>query len=110
MSIAAPMRSRRRSDTATRRASARRRSSPTDIARAANSLVQNARAAEGFPQERDYLSRAAEAYRQALGEYAKVSGFANVPQSIARTQRALLQVEETPRRAGFTALPERRRQ
>ena len=70
-----------------------------------NSLVRSAGQLQGLPQERDYLSRAAEAYRLALGEYAKVRGFANVPQSIARTQRALLQVEETLGE-GFTALPE----
>ena len=70
-----------------------------------NSLVRSARQLQGLPQERDYLSRAAEAYRLALGEYAKVRGFANVPQSIARTQRALLQVEETLGE-GFTVLSE----
>ena len=70
-----------------------------------NSLVKSAGQLQGLPQERDYLSRAAEAYRLALAEYAKVRGFANVPQSIARTQRALLQVEETLGE-GLTALPE----
>ncbi|HEX5109818.1 MAG TPA: serine/threonine-protein kinase [Vicinamibacterales bacterium] len=60
-----------------------------------NSLIKSAGQLRDLPQERDYLSRAAEAYRLALSEYAKASGFGNVPQSIARTQRALQQVEET---------------
>jgi hypothetical protein len=70
-----------------------------------NSLVRSAGQLRSLPQERDYLARAAEAYRLALAEYAKVRGFANVPQSVARTQRALIQVEETLGE-GFTALPE----
>ena len=59
-----------------------------------NSLLKSAAQLRGLPQERDYLSRAAEAYRLALAEYAKANGFGTVPQSIARTQRALQQVEE----------------
>lgn len=60
-----------------------------------NSLIKSAGQLKDLPQERDYLSRAAEAYRLALSEYAKANGFGNVPQSIARTQRALQQVEES---------------
>jgi len=60
-----------------------------------NSLIKSAGQLKDLPQERDYLSRAAEAYRMALSEYAKANGFGNVPQSIARTQRALQQVEES---------------
>ncbi len=59
-----------------------------------NALVKSAAQLRGLPQEREYLSRAAEAYRQALAEYAKAGGFGTVPQSIGRTQRALQQVEE----------------
>jgi serine/threonine protein kinase len=59
-----------------------------------NTLVKSAAQLRGLPQELEYLSRAAEAYRQALAEYAKAGGFGTVPQSIGRTQRALQQVEE----------------
>ncbi len=58
-------------------------------------MVRTARQLEGLPQERDYLARAAEAYRFALTHYGNAGSLANVPQNIARTQRALLQVEET---------------
>jgi hypothetical protein len=44
-------------------------------------------------QERDYLTRAADAYRQALTLYAKAAGFAGVSNSIRATQRALDQIE-----------------
>ena len=60
-----------------------------------NAMVKTARQLEGLPQERDYLSRAAEAYRFALTHYGNAGSLANVPQNIARTQRALLQVEES---------------
>jgi serine/threonine protein kinase len=59
-----------------------------------NALVRNARALSGMPQERDYLTRAAEAYRQALALYPKASTYANVPGNIRLAQRALNQVEE----------------
>ena len=59
-----------------------------------NALVRSARALSGMPQERDYLVRAAEAYRQALALYPKASTFANVPGNIRLAQRALNQVEE----------------
>jgi predicted Ser/Thr protein kinase len=60
-----------------------------------NAMVKTARQLEGLPQERDYLSRAAEAYRFALTHYGNAGSLPNVPQNIARTQRALLQVEES---------------
>jgi hypothetical protein len=60
-----------------------------------NAMARTARQLEGLPQERDYLNRAAEAYRLALAQYADAGSLANVPQNIARTQRALLQVEES---------------
>jgi tetratricopeptide (TPR) repeat protein len=59
-----------------------------------NTLVQNATKLAGLPQERDYLTRAAEAYRQALNHYSKAGNFADVPKNTAATQRALTRVEE----------------
>jgi hypothetical protein len=70
-----------------------------------NSLIKSAAQLRGLPQEREYLSRAAEAYRRALAEYAKASGFGTVPQSIGRTQRALQQVEERLGE-GLTTVPD----
>ena len=58
-----------------------------------NTLVRNARSLAGMPQERDFLTRAAEAYRQALSLYPKAGTFANVTSNIRLTQRALDQVE-----------------
>jgi hypothetical protein len=60
-----------------------------------NSLVRSARQVAGLPQERDYLVRAVEAYQLALDLYSKAGGFGNTPQLVARTQRTLLQVEES---------------
>ena len=60
-----------------------------------NAMVRTARQVEGLPQEREYLSRAAEAYRFALEHYANAGSLAGVPPNIVRTQRALLQLEET---------------
>ena len=45
-------------------------------------------------QEQEYLTRAAEAYRQALDLYATVLGFAEVPRNMRAAQRGLQQVEE----------------
>jgi hypothetical protein len=58
-----------------------------------HALARNARALSGMPQERDFLTGAAEAYRQALDLYPKAGTFANVPVNIRLTQRALDQVE-----------------
>jgi hypothetical protein len=60
-----------------------------------NALVRTARQLEDLPQGREYLVQAADAYRLALANYARAGSLANVPQNIARTQRALLQVEES---------------
>jgi len=57
-------------------------------------LVRNARQLSGMPQERDYLTRAADAYRQALAFYARAGSFANVPFNIRLAQRGLDQVEQ----------------
>jgi hypothetical protein len=59
-----------------------------------NTFVRNAAALSGLPQERDYLIRAAEAYRQALALYSSAGGFTNVPSNIRLAQRALSRVEE----------------
>jgi tetratricopeptide (TPR) repeat protein len=58
-----------------------------------NALMRNARGLMGMPQERDYLARAAEAYREALTLYPKAGTYANVPANIRLTQRALDQVQ-----------------
>jgi hypothetical protein len=58
-----------------------------------NTLMRNARDLTGMPQERDYLTRAAEAYRQSLDLYGKATGFANVTFNIRLAQRSLSQVE-----------------
>jgi hypothetical protein len=55
--------------------------------------MRNARDLTGMPQERDYLTRAAEAYRQSLDLYGKATGFANVTFNIRLAQRSLSQVE-----------------
>jgi hypothetical protein len=70
-----------------------------------NSLVRTARQVKGLPQEHDYLSRAAEAYRLALTNYANAPNTGPVPNNIARTQRALVDVEQELGE-GITALPE----
>ena len=58
-----------------------------------NSLVRSARQLSGMPQETDYLTRAADAYREALALYSKASNFANVPANIRLAQRALSEVQ-----------------
>ena len=60
-----------------------------------NMLVRTARQLEDLPQGREYLVRAGDAYRLALANYARAGSLATVPQNIARTQRALLQVEQS---------------
>ena len=59
-----------------------------------DTLVRNARQLDGMPQERDYLSRAVNAYRQALTLYSDAVDYANVPRYIRLTQRSLEQVEQ----------------
>jgi tetratricopeptide (TPR) repeat protein len=54
-----------------------------------DSLWQSARGLRGMPQERDYLSRASEAYQQALDLYTGVPALAGVPASVRRTQAGL---------------------
>ena len=59
----------------------------------ADALVRNARQLDGMPQERDSLSRAVNAYRQALTLYSDAVDYASVPRYIRLTQRSLEQVE-----------------
>jgi hypothetical protein len=47
-----------------------------------------------MPQERDYLERAAEAYREALNRYLGIQDFSNVGPNIRLVQRALNRVEK----------------
>ena len=70
-----------------------------------NSLVKTSRQVKGLPQEHDYLTRAADAYRLALTNYANAPNSGPVPNSVARTQRALVDVEQQLGE-GITALPE----
>jgi len=60
----------------------------------AEALTKTARTLAGLPQEQDYLTRAAEAYRQSLDLYAKVVSFADVARTMRFTQRALGHVEQ----------------
>jgi serine/threonine protein kinase len=68
----------------------------------ADTLARQARQQAGLAQERDYLARAAEAYRQALTLYAKAADFAGVPANIGLAQRGLNLVE---RRLGELSQP-----
>ena len=70
-----------------------------------NSLVRTARQLKGLPQEHEYLSRAAEAYRLALSHYGNAPNTGPVPQNVAKTQRALVEAE-VALGEGVTALPE----
>jgi hypothetical protein len=58
-----------------------------------NSLVRTARQLAGLPQETDLLTRAADAYREALTLYSKAINFADVPRNIRLTQRSLSEVQ-----------------
>ena len=64
-----------------------------------DSLWQSARELRGMPQERDYLTRASEAYQQALDLYTGVPALAGVPASVRRTQAGLA-AREGPARRG----------
>jgi eukaryotic-like serine/threonine-protein kinase len=54
-----------------------------------DSLWQSARGLRGMPQERDYLTRATEAYQQALDLYTGVPTFTGVPAGVRRTHAGL---------------------
>jgi hypothetical protein len=55
-------------------------------------LARNARHVAGMSQEHDYLSRAADAYRQAIAHYARAGDYGNVPRNLGLSQRRLDQV------------------
>jgi hypothetical protein len=57
-------------------------------------LLRSARQVEGLAQERDYLSRAAAAYREALSLYEKAGDYDGVPRYIGIAQRRLDQAED----------------
>lgn len=60
----------------------------------AETLARTARTLSGLPQEQEYLTRAAEAYRQALEFYSNAIGFGDVPLNVRTAQRRLTQIEE----------------
>jgi hypothetical protein len=60
----------------------------------ATALARSARAVAGMPQERDYLTRSADAYRRAIDLYSKALGYGDVPRSMRAAQRGLAQVEQ----------------
>ena len=60
----------------------------------AETFARTARTLAGLPQEQEYLTRAADAYRQALDYYVKAVGFADVPLNVRNAQRRLLQIED----------------
>jgi serine/threonine protein kinase/tetratricopeptide (TPR) repeat protein len=57
-------------------------------------LVKTAETIRGMAQERDYLTRAAEAFKEALTRYQTIAGFGNVGTNIRFTQKRLDRVEE----------------
>jgi tetratricopeptide (TPR) repeat protein len=59
-----------------------------------DSLWQTARQLTDMPQEREYLQRAGEAYRQAQGLYERILGFPGVAGSLRRTQRSIEQIND----------------
>ena len=60
----------------------------------AETFVRTAHTFSGMAQEQESLTRAAEAYRQALELYSKVLGFAGVSRNMRAAQRGLTQVEQ----------------
>jgi serine/threonine protein kinase/tetratricopeptide (TPR) repeat protein len=60
----------------------------------ADTLARTARTLAGLAQEQDYLTRAAEAYRQSLELYAKAVSFGDVARTMRLTQRALDRVDQ----------------
>ena len=60
----------------------------------AESLSRTARTLVDMPQEHEYLTRAAEAYRQAIDLYSKAVGYADVARKLRAVQHGLDQVDE----------------
>ena len=56
-------------------------------------LLRTSQTLKDLPQERDYLTRAADAFREALTRYANVSGVGNAAANIRDTQKRLERVE-----------------
>ena len=57
-------------------------------------FARTARTLSGMAVEQEYLTRSAEAYRQAIDLYSKVLGYADAPRSLRAAQRGLDQVEQ----------------
>jgi eukaryotic-like serine/threonine-protein kinase len=60
----------------------------------AMAFARSARTVAGMPQEQEYLTRSAEAYRRAIDLYSKVLAYGDVSRSMRATQRGLAQVEQ----------------
>ena len=60
----------------------------------AETFARTARTLQGLPQEQDYLTRSAEAFRRALEYYSNAVGFGDVPRNVRTAQRGLTQIEE----------------
>jgi serine/threonine protein kinase/tetratricopeptide (TPR) repeat protein len=59
-----------------------------------DTFARTARALGGMAQEKDYLTRAAEAYRQAVDRYSTVLAFGDAARSLRLAQRGLRQAEQ----------------
>jgi hypothetical protein len=57
-------------------------------------LARSAKHVVGMPQERDYLTRAADAYRQAIAQYAKADDYPNVARHLGLANRRLEQIQQ----------------
>src|SRR5438067_11352640 len=57
-------------------------------------FARTARTLSGMAVEQEYLTRATEAYRQAIDLYSKVLGYAGAPRSLRAAHRGLEQVEQ----------------
>jgi hypothetical protein len=60
----------------------------------ADTLARTARTLTGMAQEHEYLTRSAEAYRQAIDLYSKVLSFADVHRTLRAAERGLEQVQQ----------------
>jgi hypothetical protein len=59
-----------------------------------DALARNARELNGLPQERDYLERSADAYREALTHYLVIEDYSKLGANIRAAQRGLDRVEK----------------
>jgi len=57
-------------------------------------LARTARTLSGMAMEQEYLTRSADAYRQAIALYSKVLGYVDVPKNLRAAQRGLDYVEQ----------------